>query len=180
MERTLVLVKPDGVRRGLVGEVISTFERAGLRIVAMKMARASPELCEKHYPDTREWYETVGGKTLEGYAFLGLDAKTEFGTDDRLEIGRTVKGWLVEFLSSADVVAMVLEGNAAVKNVRRICGNTLPLFADPGSIRGRFSLDSPDAANAEKRPVLNLVHASGETDEAVFEIGLWFPELLSE
>jgi nucleoside-diphosphate kinase len=84
---------------------------------------------------------------------------------------------LVDFLTSGEVVAMVLEGNAAVPNVRRLCGKTVPLFADPGSIRGRYSLDSPDLANAEKRPIYNLVHASGAPEEAQSEIQLWFPGL---
>ena len=177
MERTFVMVKPDGVERGLVGEIIATFERAGLRIVRLRMVRATRELVQKHYPDTEEWLSIVGGKTIEGYEEIGLNAKAELGTDDAVEIGKMVKGWLVDFITSGDVVAMVLEGNAAVRNVRRIVGATIPVKADPGSIRGRFSLDTPDAANREKRPVKNLIHASGEVEEAKFEIGLWFPEL---
>lgn len=177
IEKTFVMIKPDAVKRGLAGEIISTFERTGLRIVAIKVTRASRELVSKHYPDTDEWLSAVGGKTLKGYAEFGLDARRELGTDDALEIGRMVKGWLVDFITSGDVVAMVLEGNAAVSNVRRLCGNTLPIFADPGSIRGRYSSDSPDLANSQKRPIYNLVHASGEPQEAAFEIGLWFPEL---
>jgi nucleoside-diphosphate kinase len=92
-------------------------------------------------------------------------------------IGRMVKEWLMDFISSGNVVAMVLEGNAAVINVRRLCGGTFPIFAGPGSIRGRFSVESPDFANAEKRPVQNLVHASGKIEEAKYEIGIWFPHL---
>lgn len=177
IERTFVMIKPDAVRRGLVGAIITTFEQAGLTIVAGKLTRASRELVTKHYPDTNEWLAAVGGKTLMGYAEVGLDVKKELGTDDPIEIGKMVKAWLVDFITSGDVVAMVLEGNAAVANVRRLCGNTLPIFAEPGSIRGRYSLDSPDLANAQKRPVYNLIHASGELKEAKFEISLWFPEL---
>jgi nucleoside-diphosphate kinase len=179
MERTFVMVKPDGVRRKLVGEVISTFERAGLELVALRLVTPTRQLAIKHYPNTDEWYSAVGGKTFEGYSLVGRDVKSEFGTDDPVEIGKVVKGWLVEFISSGPVVAMVLEGNSAVRNVRRLCGNTLPVLADPGSIRGRFGLDSPDAANAETRPVMNLVHASGEPSEAITEIALWFPDLAS-
>ncbi len=170
------MIKPDGVSRGLIGDVVGTFERAGLKIRAMQMLTPSKEVATEHYPDTVEWYSIVGGKTLEGYALVGKDVKAELGTDDVVEIGKMVKGWLVEFLTGGDVVAMVLEGNAAVKNVRRLCGATLPILADPGSIRGRYSLDSPDFANEEKRPVYNLVHASGEIDEARAEIALWFPD----
>lgn len=170
------MVKPDGVQRGLIGEIISTFERTGLKLLQIKMLRPSREVAEKHYPDTSDWYSSVGHKTRDGYAMLEKDVKTEFGTDDPVEIGKMVKVWLTAFLTSGEVVAMVWEGNAAVKNVRRLVGNTLPIMADPGSIRGRFSLDSPDAANAEKRPISNLVHASGEVHEAINEIKLWFPE----
>jgi len=171
------MLKPDALNRGLVGEIITTFERAGLSIIAMKIVTPSRELADRHYPNTNEWFSIVGQKTHEGYTLVGKDVLKELGTDDKIAIGKMVKGWLIDFLSSGKVVAMVLEGNAAVKNVRRICGHTVPLMADPGSIRGRFSLDSPDAANAEKRPVLNLVHASGEVSEATTEMNLWFPEL---
>jgi len=177
IEQTFVMVKPDGVQRGLVGEIISTFERVGLRIIAIKMLIPTRDLVAKHYPERDEWFQEVGQKTIKGYVEIGLDVSREFGTDDPIRIGKMVKAWLIDFISSDRVVAMVLEGNAAVLNVRRICGNTFPLFADPGSIRGRFSLESPDYANAEKRPVKNLVHASGKLDEAQYEVALWFPEL---
>lgn len=177
IERTFVMIKPDGVRRNLVGEIISIFERVGLKIAALKMMRPTKELVFKHYPEDEGWFSEVGEKTIDGYKELGLDVKNEFGSDDSIEIGRMVKEWLIDFISSGNVVAMVLEGNAAVKNVRRLCGNTFPIFADPGSIRGRYSLESPDSANAEKRPVQNLVHASGKPEEAKYEISIWFPEL---
>ncbi len=177
MEKTFVMIKPDGVQRGLIGEIISIFERVGLKLTQMKLMRPSRELIQNHYPSSDDWYNTVGHKTFQGYELLGKDVKTELGTDDPIVIGQMVKGWLVDFMTSGQVVAMVWEGNAAVLNVRRLCGNTLPIKADPGSIRGRFSLDSPDAANAEGRSVCNLVHASGELDEADREIRLWFPEI---
>ena len=176
-ERTFVMVKPDGVRRRLVGEITATFERAGLTLVALKMLRPSLELATNHYPETEKWLDAVGQKTLEGYQALGQNAKEVLGVDDPRDIGRLVKGWLVTFLTGGDVVAMVWEGNAAVKNVRRLCGSTMPVFADPGTIRGKYGIDSPDTANAEQRTVHNLVHASGELDEAEAEIALWFPEL---
>lgn len=178
-ERTFVMVKPDGVQRALVGEILAAFERAGLRLIAMKMIVPSAEVARQHYPDTDSWYSIVGEKTLEGYRLIGLDVQEQLGTKDVVAIGKKVKQWLVEFLTSGAVVAMVLEGNNAVRNVRRICGATLPMMADPGTIRGRFGIDSPDAANAEQRPVMNLVHASGEIAEAQFEIQLWFPETAS-
>lgn len=177
LERTFAMVKPDGVSRGLVGEIIISFERAGLKILALEMRRATADLVEKHYPSSDEWFMTVGGKTLKGYSELGVDVVAELGTDDRLRIGKMVKSWLADYITSGPVVAMVLEGESAIANVRRLCGNTLPVFADPGSIRGRYCIDTPVAANAEKRPVYNVIHASGDQEEARNEIGLWFPKM---
>ena len=176
-ERTFVMLKPDAVERGLVGEILRVFENAGLKIVALKMLRPHRGLAAALYPDSEEWLANVGSKALEGYRLVGLDTNAELETSDTVEIGKTVKGWLVEFLTSGEVVAMVLEGNAAVRNVRRLCGDTLPIRAEPGSIRGRFGVDSPDLAMSERRPVHNLVHASSDEDEAQREIALWFPKV---
>ena len=157
MEKTFVMIKPDGVKRGLIGEIITVLERAGLRALQMEMMRPSRELVQRHYPDSREWYTSIGDKTKEGYALLGKDSQEEFATDSSIEIGKIVKVWLVDFISSGDVLAMVWEGNAAVKNVRRLCGNTLPILADPGSIRGRFSIDSPDARLTPRKDRLPIL-----------------------
>ncbi len=176
MERTLVIVKPDGVRRGLVGEIIARFERCGLEIERLELRRATADLMIRHYPSDEEWLTKVGGKTLKTYQTYGLDPIQEVGTTDALEIGKKVKVWLVDFMTSGPVVAMVLRGNHAVDVVRKIAGDTIPLFAAPGTIRADYAIDSPDLANAEHRAVANLVHASGTVEEAEYEIGLWFPE----
>jgi nucleoside-diphosphate kinase len=103
------------------------------------------------------------------------------GTDDPHEIGLRVQEWLVEFLTSGPALALVLEGPHAVELVRKIVGVTLPSNAQPGTIRGDYSFDSSALANAQKRPIRNLVHASGDIDEAEFEIALWFqPDELLE
>ena len=174
MERTLVLVKPDGVERKLIGEIIRRFERATLQIDAMKLVNPKRELLEKHYTDKGEYLKALGQKTLSTYKEYNMDPIKELGTDSDLEIGKMVREWLIGFMMSGPVLAMVLSGNHAVDAVRSIVGKTIPLFADVGTIRGDFSLDSPDFANAEKRPVKNLVHASGNTEEAGQEIALWF------
>ena len=178
IQKTFVMIKPDGVKRGIVGEIISTFEKAGLKIAALKMITPTKDIISQHYPENDTWFNIVGEKTFKGYEEVGLNVKNELGTDNKIEIGKMVKSWLIEFITSGNVVVMILEGNEAVSNVRRLCGNTLPIFADPGSIRGRYSLDSPDIANAEKRPVYNLIHASGTVEEAIFEIKLWFSEII--
>lgn len=177
MERTVVLVKPDGVQRGLVGEIIHRFENVGLKIVAMKMVWVDADHVAKHYPESRTaLLEAIGKKTLETYEKYGRDVHEELGTKDPLEIGRMVNRWNMEFLSSGPVVAMLLEGIHAIDNVRMITGHTLPVFAEPGTIRGDFSIDSPALANARKRPVRNMVHASGNPEEAAYEQELWFHE----
>lgn len=175
-ERTLVLVKPDGVQRGLVGEILARFERAGLKLVGLKMVRASRDLLERHYPADEAFLRTIGSKTAEAFQAYDLDVRERMGTDDPLEVGRRVRGWLVEFMASGPVVAAVVEGVHAVSAVRKLVGKTLPVFAEPGTIRGDWSTDSPALANLEQRPVRNLVHASGTVEEAEYEVGLWFRE----
>jgi nucleoside-diphosphate kinase len=175
MERTLVLIKPEGVKRKMVGRILQRFEDATLTIDEMKLMVASKELVEKHYPNDKAWTTLVGEKTLGTYKQYGVNAKKELGTEDAYEIGKKVKGWLVDYISSGPIVAMVISGNHAVDNVRKLVGSTIPLNAAPGTIRGDFSVDSPDLANGEKRPVQNLIHASGTVDEAEKEITLWFP-----
>lgn len=175
MEQTLVIFKPDAVARGLVGEITARFERVGLKIVAMQMLQASKELANKHYPVTRtEFIDGMGGKTLENYEKLGIDAKTEFGTADAHEIGLKIREWLVDMITAGPVIAMVLSGPHAVELVRKMVGHTLPLMSAPGTIRGDYSYDSSYLANTGHRPIKNLLHASGTLDEARYEISLWF------
>jgi nucleoside-diphosphate kinase len=175
MERTLIIIKPDGVQRHLVGEIVARFERCGLEIQHLQLVHASKDLMRRHYPSDEEWLTKVGGKTLKTYQTYGMDAVEQVGTADALTIGRMVKEWLVDFMTSGPVVAFVLRGNHAVDVGRKIAGDTIPLFAAPGTIRGDYAVDSPDLANAERRAVANLVHASGTPEEAEYEIGLWFP-----
>jgi len=175
-EETLVVIKPDGVARGLTGRIIDQFQDAGLELTKLELRRATADLIEQHYPDDEEWLGSVGGKTLADYERLGMEPSEYFGVVDPVEIGRVIKSWLVDYLTQGPVVAMVLRGNEAISRVRKLCGNTVPAMADPSTIRGRFSSDSAAAANAEKRPIHNLVHASGNLEEANHEISLWFPK----
>ena len=161
-QQSVVLVKPDGVKRGLIGELITRFEKAGLKIVAMKMVWVDKELVNKHYPESRtELMKAIGTKTLESYAKYGKDPNEEMGTMDPVEIGKMVNKWNIEFLSSGPVVAMLMEGVHAIESIRLIVGTTVPATAAPGTIRGDYSIDSPALANAKKRPLRNLIHASG-------------------
>ena len=172
-EQTVVLVKPDGVQRGLIGEILTRFERMGLKIVALKLVSVPKEMAQKHYPESRTaLLEGIGKKTLDTYAKYGRDPKEELGTMDPLELGRMVNRWNIDLITSGPVVAILLEGLHAVDNVRMAVGNTLPTFAQPGTIRGDYSVDSPALANAKKRAVRNLVHASGNAEEAKDETEL--------
>jgi nucleoside-diphosphate kinase len=168
------MIKPDGVRNRLVGRILARFEEAGLTILDLRLVYASREMIEAHYPSDESWLTEVGRKTLETYEKYGMRAEREIGTADPVEIGRRVKSWLASYLTSGPIVAMVLEGNHAIDIVRKLVGSTIPLFAAPGTIRGDFSVDSPAIANAEKRAVWNLIHASGSREEAGREIQLWF------
>lgn len=175
MEKTLVLIKPDAVQRSLVGEIISRFEKANLKLVATKMVHPDLDLASKHYPThRREWVEGMGHKSLDSYKEVGQDPKETFGTDDPHQVGLQLQKWLLDFLVSGPVIALVLEGQNAVTRVREIAGHTIPVKAEKGTIRGDFSDDSALKANAEGRPIQNLVHASGDKAEAEFEINLWF------
>jgi nucleoside-diphosphate kinase len=173
-EKTVVLIKPDGVKRGLVGEVIGRFESRGLKIIALKMIVASREHVHSHYPNTEEWLRGMGEKTLQNYKQYGKDPMKEIGTDDTLKIGKKVAEWNVEFLISGPMVAMVVQGIHAVDMVRKIVGKTIPAMAEMGTIRGDFSVDSPTLANVAKRAIHNVVHASGDQSEAAHELKHWF------
>jgi nucleoside-diphosphate kinase len=140
----------------------------------MKMLVPTRELLDLHYPKDEQFLTTIGGKTRDAFVSYGLDVKRETGTDDLVAIGRQVRGWLIDYVSSGPVVAFVLEGIHAVSTVRKLVGDTLPFRAAPGTIRGDFAIDSPTVANLAKRPVRNLVHASGTVEEAAAEISLWF------
>jgi len=175
-ERTVILVKPDGVKRALVGKIIGRFEEAGLKMKALKMVWVDADHVAKHYTDKEEFLRGMGQKTLDTYEKYGKDANEELGTDDALEIGKMVRQWNIDFITSGPVVAVMLEGIHAVDTVRKIVGSTLPVFSEPGTIRGQFSVDSPALANEKKRAVKNLIHASGNIEEAEFESKLWFRE----
>ena len=176
MERTFVMVKPDGVERGIIGQVITRLEQRGLKIIAMKMVKPTLEHIDKHYPTDEAWISRLGDKGFNVFKELGLDPKEVMGTDNNLEAGKMVRGWLISYMVEAPVVAMVVEGFHARDMVRKIAGNTLPSKADIGTIRGDFSCDSPASANTEMRAIKNIMHASETVEEAKNEIAHWFSE----
>ncbi|MCF7835647.1 MAG: nucleoside-diphosphate kinase [Candidatus Marinimicrobia bacterium] len=171
-ERSLVLVKPDGVQRSLIGEIIKRYERSGLKLIAMKFVVPTEEMAEKHYLIEDGWLEAVGSKTKSAYEKKG----EKYPFDDVVEGGKWVLGKLKKFLSSGPVVAMIWQGNEATSIIRKITGGTEPRTSDVGTIRGDFTIDSYSLADTDQRAVRNLVHASGNSSEAEKEIKIWFKE----
>jgi len=173
-ERTFVMIKPDAVRRGLIGEIISRIEQRGLKVVACRMFQATRNQIDQHYPKDAEWLRRLGEKTMITYQKYGIDPKEKLGTDNLDKIGQMVRSWLIDFLTSGPVVKLAVEGLHAIDMVRKLCGHSLPNMAELGSVRGDYSVDSPTLANAEQRAIYNLIHASETPEEAANEIALWF------
>ena len=173
-EKTVVLIKPDGVKRGLIGEVLNRIEKRGLKIISLEMIGATREEIDSHYPKDPAWIKRLGEKSLGTYQKYGIDPIEKVGTDKPEEIGKMVREWIVDFMVSGPVVKAVIKGIHAVDMVRKIAGNSLPNLADMGTIRGDYSVDSPALANSDKRAVHNLIHASETQEEAANELKLWF------
>jgi nucleoside-diphosphate kinase len=169
-EKTLVIVKPDGVQRGLTGEVIKRFERVGLKMIGLKFLVPDKELIRNHYTTDPNWIEKTGARNIKDCLEKGETPLS----NDPIEMGNIVLNNLINFMTSGPVVAMVWQGAHAVKIVRKLTGGTEPLSSDVGTIRGDFVLDSYEMAEAQGRAVRNVVHASGTIDEAQSEIARWF------
>jgi nucleoside-diphosphate kinase len=171
MERTLVLLKPDSVKRHLTGKIISRFEDTGLKIIAMKMVWANEELAKEHYILDEEWAKNVYDKTKAVYEKEGKEMKYQ----NHLEWGELIQKRNMDFLREGPVIAIILEGPHAVEIVRKMIGATEPRSAAPGTIRGDFtSVESYPIADVNSRVARNLVHASDSVKNAEREIRLWF------
>ncbi len=171
-ERTLVIIKPDGVQRGLMGEIIGRFEKVGLKLVAAKMMVADAEKIEQHYTLDPQWRKVTGEKTIASYQAKGMTPPSM----DPLEITAKILANLKKYMTSGPTVFMVWEGAHAVKIVRKLGGGTEPLSSDVGTIRGDYVLDSYQMADVDSRAVRNLLHMSGSVDEANAEIKHWFAD----
>lgn len=171
-ERTLVLIKPDGIQRSLIGEIINRYERAGLKLVGMKMLVPTVEKIEQHYTLDPDWRRVTGEKTIAGYQKKGMAPPSM----DPLEITEKILAGLKKYLSAGPVIAMVWQGAHAVQIIRKLTGSTEPLSSDVGTIRGDYVLDSYQMADTDGRAVRNLIHASGSVAEAQMEIKHWFDE----
>jgi nucleoside-diphosphate kinase len=169
-EKTFVIIKPDGIQRGLMGEIIKRYERVGLKLIALKMMVPTREMVEQHYTLDPEWKNNVGEKGIKAFKDKGLVPPTE----DRIEYANDILRRLSMYLTSGPVIAMVWQGAHAVKIVRKITGGTEPFTSDVGTIRGDYVLDSYQMTEVDDRSIRNIVHASGSVKEANDEIAHWF------
>jgi len=170
-ERSLVILKPDAVQRSLMGEVISRFERAGLKFTAMKMLVPTEEQLMTHYNKDEAWFLKKGNRIVDDLKSHNLPV-----TKEPIEYGKEIITTIVHFMTAAPVVALILEGNQAVAVVTKLVGTTEPSTADVGTIRGDYTLDSYGHSSFENRAVRNLVHCSESPEEAEREIKVWFTD----
>lgn len=170
-EKTLVLLKPDAVQRGLVGEIIARFEKTGFKIVGMKLVHSDEKTAGQHYENDEEWLKSVGAKTKSSYAKKGVDLP-----ETELEIGQRIRKQLMDFISMSPAVVLCVEGHGVIEKIRLMCGSTAPMDAIPGTIRGDYSFDSYGLADSSGRPLQNLIHASDSKASAEREIKIWFKE----
>lgn len=169
-ERTLVLLKPDAIQRSLIGEIMTRYERLGLKLVGLKMVVPTEEQIEGHYTLDPNWCRVTGEKTIKSYKDRGLTPPSE----DPLEITAKILKNLKKYMTAGPVIAMVWEGAHAVELVRKITGGTEPRGAAVGTIRGDFVVDSYIMSDTDDRAVRNLIHGSGSVEEAGMEIPHWF------
>jgi len=170
-QQTLVLIKPDGVKRGIIGKIVGRLEDTGLRVCAMKMIWPDDELAKKHYPLDEDWAKQVFKKSKDS----AVKEKRKFEWKNHMEFGENIQSALRNFIKEAPAVAMVIKGPHAVEIVRKLVGSKEPKQAMPGTICGDFiSIESYEIADANKRAVRNLIHASDSVENANREINLWF------
>jgi nucleoside-diphosphate kinase len=168
-ERTFVILKPDAVQRGLIGDIIKRIESTGLKLVALKLVMATEDQLWRHYDKDDEWYAKKGARTIEERKNAGLPIEKE-----AIEYGKDIIRALVKFMSCAPIVPMIWEGNQASGIVKKIVGATEPLSSDGGTIRGDYTIDSYELASVDNRAVRNLIHCSDPASDADREIPIWF------
>lgn len=170
-ERTFVILKPDTIQRGLVGDILSRFEKVGLKTVAMKMIVATEEQCFAHYNKDDAWFERKGKGMV-----ANLEAQGKKADKEAIEYGKDIVRALAGYMTAGPSLCLVLEGNKSVAIVTKLVGGTEPTTSDVGTIRGDLTVDSYEAANFDARAVRNLVHCSESPEEAMREIPIWFKE----
>ena len=170
-ERTLVIIKPDGIQRALIGEILSRFERTGLKFIAMKFLVPVADQCWKHYNKDEAWFLLKGQRIVEDRTAHGLPIEKEV-----LDYGKDIIQANVQYFTSGPALAFVIEGNQSVAIVKKLVGGTEPTTSDVGTIRGDLTVDSYALSSIDSRAVRNLIHCSDSPEEAEREIPLWFTE----
>jgi nucleoside-diphosphate kinase len=168
-ERTLVLIKPDGVQRSLMGEIIKRIERTGLKFTAFKLLVPNRDQLVKHYNKGDEWFLSKGARIVADRTAHGLPVEKE-----PIEYGKEIIDLIVNFMTAGPVLAFVVQGNEAVAVVKKLTGATEPKTSDVGTIRGDYTVDSYDHSSVQNRAVRNLLHCSESPEEAEREIAVWF------
>jgi nucleoside-diphosphate kinase len=168
---SLVLIKPDGVQRSLVGNMINRFEQRGLKIVALKMMVPTVSQCKEHYNKDDNWFIEKGEGIINDLKKDNQEIKRE-----AIEYGKDIIRNIVQYMTGGPIVAIVLEGHAAAEVVSAMVGSTEPLSADIGTIRGDFTIDSYYLSTVDKRAVRNLIHCSENNQESLREQKIWFTE----
>lgn len=174
MEKTLIIIKPDAIKRGLIGIIIETFENVGLKLLAAKMLKPDSEVIKSHYPGTPDWIKEMGNKTLASFKESGNDVKKVLGTEDPSKLGQFVYDRLIKYWQEGPIVVMVWEGPSAISISRKLRGHTIPLLAQTGTLHAQYSYDSSSLSSRLDRVVKTFVHASGSVEEAEREIKYWF------
>jgi len=169
IEKTVVIVKPDGVQRALIGEIIHRIEKTGIKLSAIKMVLPTRKILQEQYRMTDAWIKKLGDNSRAAFEAKGIKV-----TETNEEIAKRVREWNIQSLLEGPVVAMVWEGFHSIEICRKIVGHTEPRQALPGTIRGDYTTDSYDLSDVLQRPIRNIVHASGNKDEAENEIKIWF------
>lgn len=170
-EKTFVIVKPDGVQRALMGEILGRFEKTGLKVVGVKFVVPTENQCWEHYNKDEAWFLEKGARIIKNRKDAGMPVEKE-----AVEYGKGIIQQLVDFMTSGPVLAIVIEGNKSVDVVKKIVGATEPSTSDVGTIRGDLTVDSYDLAGVDERAVRNLIHCSDKPEEAEREIKIWFNE----
>ena len=164
-ERTLVILKPDAIQRGLVGEIIKRIEQKGLKITAVKTIVATEEQVFKHYSKTDEWFTSKGEGIIENRKSVDMAIEKE-----AIEYGKDIVRALSKYMTAGPSIALIVNGHAAVNVITKMIGSTEPATADIGTIRGDFCVDTFSFANIDDRAVRNLTHCSEDTEEAEREL----------
>ncbi|MDO8538634.1 MAG: nucleoside-diphosphate kinase [archaeon] len=169
LERTLILIKHDGIQRSLVGEILKRFEQRGMKIIGMKMVLPTKEMALNHYVMTDAWIEKLGNNTRSAAKSKGIELK-----ETNREIAERVRQWNIDYLTEGPIIALAFEGFHAIEIGRKLVGHAEARQAQIGTIRGDFTVESYEMADSKQRTIRSIVHASGNLEEATNELSLWF------